>query len=123
MSNQYLRKKGFHVGGKASYGYKIKQFGKRRVKKKHKKEQQVIKFIKLCKDSPVKCLFLNQQMKKICKVKAPIECLDVSGKPLEKIHDLLTYREIANMLNAYGVKNRNKSWTKGSVARVYRNNL
>ena len=118
-SRSYLSGIGAHPGGFISYGYHLVD----KTVKKNMYEQNVIKFIMLCKSTNVKTVELNNIMKKISIIYTPIECLDVDGNVITEMSDALNNSEIAKLLNDYGILKRGYAWNTKMVANIIKTKL
>ena len=122
-NNKILKRKGWQFG-QPEYGKisKIDNDGIRKFKKNNY-EEDVIKFIVMARQGKVKCTELNKQLNKLNPDdKSPIEFIHLeTGNKIEKFDKLymLTYNEIAELLNSYNIKKRNKEWTTNMISKVY----
>lgn len=122
-NNMLLKSKGWKFG-RASYGYEsCKKKGIRKFKI-NKKEKAIIEFIVSARQG-VNCKQLNKILNKIIPDNLiPIEYYDTDE--ITKINNfskpnMLTFVEIADLLNDYNIKNRNRNWNGGMVSRIYKN--
>ena len=83
-------------------------------------ECEVVKFIKLAYDGNISSDDLSKQMFKISKDKTQIDFFqgDTQINVLKK--RALTYNEVADLLNDYGVLKRKKKWTSNSIRNLYK---
>ena len=81
-------------------------------------EQLVIDFIRKCRTRNTTIIELNQFLLNISDCGDPLEIVDEKEQVCEKIKDCLSYQNIADILNDYGVQNRGKEWTAVSVRHV-----
>ena len=122
-NNMLLKSKGWKFG-RASYGYdSCKKKGVRKFKI-NKKEKSTIEFIVSARKG-VTCKQLNKMLNKVIPDNSiPIEYYD--SDEITKIDNfskpnMLTFVEIADLLNDYNIKNRNRNWNGGMVSRIYKN--
>lgn len=111
----FLRKQqGFHIGGKPKYGYKVVEAdgGKKAVADQY--EQAVITFINMCRQVGTTLRAINQWMEQLTDDFEPIEL----GHNQRSIVEPLTYQNIADLLNDYGVLRRGSRWTGASVSEI-----
>lgn len=111
---------GYFTGGTPKYGFKVvSDFGGKRAVPKLD-EQDVIKFINLCRTVKTSVRTLNEWMRKISpSFDSPIE-LCFNNKTVKTIKEPLTYTDIAALLNSYGVDRRGSKWTRSSVSEIAR---
>lgn len=104
----YLINNGFFAGGVIPYGYDV--VDKKLVLNDY--EQMVIDFIKLCMKNKITCIDLNRKMLYISKDSKyePINCYDKNGDIIHIMTESLKPREIADLLNSYGVLKRGILW-------------
>jgi DNA invertase Pin-like site-specific DNA recombinase len=116
-SKKYLKDAGLYSGGTIPYGYTL-------VKRKlvpHTYEQNVINFIKICKNPIIKSKDLNDAMKKISSYEKYeyIDCYDTDGDVVSCITESLSNAEISNLLNSYKIEKRKKLWNASKISRIY----
>lgn len=129
-SKNYKRKRGEFLGGAPKYGLKCFNSNKLRKLQPNLFEKAVIKFILEMKIGKLTCDYANYLMKCICNPKflenyEPIYFYDEDGNVISKFtkKNVLTFQEIADLLNEYQVKNRkNKKWTRNYVNHIFNNN-
>lgn len=115
-----IRKANGHKFGKAPYGYKAVLKNGIRKFDKDQYERKVTDFIVQARTGKSASL-LNAKLKKIKERPAPIYFYDENGEIIEnftKPNTLKNY-EVADLLNEYEIKNRNKDWTESSVNTIY----
>lgn len=117
------RKRGEWPGGRTPYGHVVKK--KKKVKEEY--EQNVIDFIVAAKIGKVSSKELSELMFNICNCEQiPIRFFDKYDNEIThfKRLNMLTYREIADLLNEYNVPRRkfNKKWTSSYVMNIYQKN-
>jgi hypothetical protein len=86
-------------------------------------EQDVITFIHLCKNSSVKSLNLNNQMRTILNNlnrlndidKVNIKCYDDNDMVVSKQNKSMSNTDIIDILNTYNITNRDKQWKPNMV--------
>ena len=122
-NNRLLKSKGWKFG-RATYGYESYKSKGIRKFKINKKEKLVMEFIVGAKKG-VSCKQLNKLLNKIIpNNKEPIQYYDADDETeIENFSkpNMLTYVDIANLLNDYNIKNRITEWTPAMVARIYKN--
>jgi DNA invertase Pin-like site-specific DNA recombinase len=116
-SKKYLKDAGLYSGGTIPYGYTL-------VKRKlvpHTYEQNVINFIKICKNPIIKSKDLNDAMKIIYSYEKYeyIDCYDTDGDVVSYITEPLSNAEISNLLNSYKIEKRKKLWNASKISRLY----
>ena len=114
----FLRKQqGFHTGGKPKYGYKVVEAdgGKKAVPEQ--REQAVITFINMCREIGTSLRALNQWMETLADDPNGYEPLEL-GDNQRTIREPLSYQNIADLLNDYGITKRGSRWTAASVADI-----
>ena len=114
----FLRKQqGFHTGGKPKYGYKVVEAdgGKKAVPEQY--EQAVITFINMCREIGTSLRALNQWMETLVDDGNEYEPIEL-GDNQRTIREPLTYSNIADLLNDYGITKRGSRWTAASVADI-----
>jgi len=126
-SVNYRKANGIHIG-KAKYGYTV--FNKKLVKSHE--EQKVIKFIlRICKKN-IEIFKISEQLKcLLTSISREYDYAPVSIFIEDKHHEYgvlddhktvkVTYQTISEILNDYGIYNREKKWTSVMVGRVYKN--
>ena len=122
-NNMLLKSKGW-VFGQAPYGYEAyKKRGVRKLKI-NKREKAITQFIVNAKGG-VSCKTLNKDLNRIIPNNTiPIEYYDADettkidnfSKP-----NMLTFVEIADLLNDYNIKNRDRDWNSTMISRIYKN--
>lgn len=120
LSISIRKEKGWEFGN-AEFGNTINFKNGVRKKTKDSYENNIIKFIVTARET-VNCNTLNKQLLKINpKNTTPIKFYDVDGNEISRFDKpyTLTYQEIADLLNDYGVKKRNKEWSSNMVQYVY----
>ena len=120
LSISIRKEKGWEFGN-AEFGNKINFKNGVRKKTKDSYENNIIKFVVIARET-VNCNTLNKQLLKINpKNITPIKFYDVDGNEISRFDKpyTLTYQEIADLLNDYGVKKRNKEWSSNMVQYVY----
>lgn len=124
-NNIILRNKGW-VFGQAKYGSETYLYNGIRTKRCNKYERNIIDFIMSARVGSCSVSSLNKLLKKILPTnKVPIEFFDNKNQCLiEKFDKLftLTFAEIADLLNSYGILCRNNKWSASSVNRIYNEN-
>lgn len=122
-TNKVLRSKGWKFGN-AKYGHHITFKNGIRSTKSNKCEQNVIKFIETAKTT-TSCKELNKFLNIILpNNKYPLEFYDKDDSKIDHFSkpNTLTFQEIANILNEYGIKPRKNIWTKNKISNIYRSN-
>ena len=115
-----VRKAQGHKFGKAPFGYKaVLKKGIRKFEK-DQLERKVTDFIVQARTGTSSSL-LNSKLKKIVASPAPIYFYDEEGNVIENFAKPNTLKnfEVADLLNDYHIKNRNKDWTPSSVSSIY----
>ncbi len=124
-NNIILRNKGW-VFGQAKYGAENYLNNGIRKMRCNNYERSIINFIISARVGECSVSHLNKLLKKILpNNKEPIEFFDNKNQCLiEKFDKLftLTFSEIADLLNSYGLSCRSNRWTASSVGRVYNEN-
>lgn len=107
-AKSFLVDNGMFTGGSIPYGYDI--IDRKLVKNLY--EQKIIKFIKTCRDKKILCYDLNTQMKELTtdKIYIPINCYNRKGRNIKNITEPISFRDIADLLNSYGVLKRKNIW-------------
>ncbi len=112
------KRRGFFTGGIPKYGYKVidADGGRRAVPDKY--EQAVIKFIDLCRTVGTSSRRLNEWLRQLSpNFDAPIE-LRYDDTKVNTLRDIMSYREIADLLNEYEVPKRKSVWTTSSISSI-----
>jgi len=122
-TNNLLKSKGWKFG-RESFGYKsCRQKGIRKFQI-NKEEQMIMDFI-IGSRKGVSCRKINKLLNKIIPTnKIPIKYYDSDDiTPIESFSkpNMLTFTEIADLLNDYNIKNRSREWNYGMVSRIYKN--
>tara|TARA_B100002019_G_C21177751_1_gene552038 strand:+ start:114 stop:935 length:822 start_codon:yes stop_codon:yes gene_type:complete len=106
--------------GKMPYGYKSSLFKGVRKMEKNNDEKKVIDFIVQARTG-TSAKLLNSKLKKIVSNPAPIYFYDEEGKVIDNFSKPNTLRndEVADLLNDYHIKKRNREWTASSVKNVF----
>ena len=120
LSISIRKEKGWDFGN-AEFGNSINFKNGIRKKTKNSYENNIIKFIVTARETVI-CNTLNKQLLKINpKNTTPIKFYDVDGNEISRFDKpyTLTYQEIADLLNDYGIKKRNKEWSSNMVQYVY----
>ena len=115
-----VRKAQGHKFGKAPFGYKaVLKKGIRKFEK-DQLERKVTDFIVQARTGTSSSL-LNSKLKKIVASPAPIYFYDEEGNVIENFAKPNTLKnfEVADLLNDYHIKNRNKDWTPSSVSSIF----
>lgn len=126
-NNKVLKAKGWKFG-KVPFGKSVTTKNGIRSFKISKNEEDIIRFIRCARLNPT-TKSLNQKLEKIADIedvrKNPIVFIDNEKNCLIDefaSNYTLTFREIADLLNSYNVKNRNIQWSASSVSRIYKLN-
>lgn len=122
-TNNLLKSKGWKFG-RESFGYKsCRQKGIRKFQI-NKEEQMIMDFI-IGSRKGVNCKQINTLLNKIIpNNKIPIKYYDSDDiTEIESFSkpNMLTFTEIADILNDYNIKNRSREWNSGMVSRIYKN--
>jgi DNA invertase Pin-like site-specific DNA recombinase len=118
-SRLFLINTGKYPGGFIPYGYKV--INKQLLDESY--EQNVISFIKLCKNNVVKSIELNNAMQKISNCNTPINCYDEKDNIVLEINNPLTHSEIVNLLNDYDVLKRGLKWNNIMIKSIIKNKI
>lgn len=111
-TNELKRKKGYFVGGAAPYGWKKIVKGDGKVLASSEYELKVQKFISYCLKKGIHVTTLNKLMRAISEnFDIPISCYDKNNILIHQMSEILTFQEIADLLNDYGVTKRGKQWS------------
>ncbi len=118
--NNILANKGWQFGV-AEYGKRSEMNNGIRRFVNDTYEKSIIDFICQARNG-VSCRLLNSKMKKIKPKAVPIHFYDTDG--ITKINyfdksQMLTFQEIADLLNDYDIKKRGRDWSASSVNNVY----
>lgn len=107
-ARNFLISNGMFAGGSVPYGYKV--LDKKLVKEIY--EQRVIDFINMCRENEIYCNKLNKKMISIAKISpyVPINCYDKNNKSVPVITEPITFQDIADLLNSYGILKRGGLW-------------
>ena len=115
------KKNGFFTGGKPKYGYDTVSFPEGKKLGLNENEQEVIKFINMCKTVGTSVNSLNKQMKKITRdFDKPISITYYGFGDIQNLREPLTNNNIAELLNGYSVLRREGNWTGNSVGAITR---
>jgi len=114
------KKNGYFVGGKPKYGFRIVSYPEGRKTVFDEYEQEVIKFINMCKTVGTNILDLNNQMQKISKEFDEPILIFYNGEPTIYLKEPLSHTNIADLLNGYGILRREGEWTASSVGEISR---
>jgi len=120
-----IKKKGGYIGG-LKYGYQRCRLNNIPIKVKSSSEKKIIELIKNLRLGTSSSKNISKQIKQItANNKIPdIKFYDIEDNEIE-IFDkplTLTYTEIADILNDYNIKKRNKKFTKYSVSNIFKQN-
>ena len=117
------KRRGFFTGGIPKYGFKVVDaveggdvIGRKSVPYKY--EQAVIKFINMCKEPGTSVRTLNEWMRQLSPdFNAPIEFW-YEDRKTNTLRDVLSYTDIANLLNEYGVTKRGNKWSGSMISSI-----
>jgi len=114
------KRRGYFTGSIAKYGYKTVSYleGKKLINEDY--EQEVIKFINMCKTVGTKILDLNKQMRIISPDYDEPILFFYNDIAVLELKDPLTNVNIASLLNSYNVTKRGNNWNSSSVSSISR---
>lgn len=81
-----------------------------------KKEGDIVRFISKCRVPRTRVATLNSLLRSIAEAPGSMEVVDQKEQPKDAISDALSYTNIADLLNEFGVLKRGRPWT-GSMVR------
>lgn len=112
------KRRGYFTGGVPKYGYKVidVEGGRKAVPEEY--EQAVIKFINMCREVGTSVKVLNEWVKQLSSANSDTINLEFSGKTVNRIHEPLSYNEIANLLNDFDIRRRGTNWSTSSVSKI-----
>ena len=118
--NNILLEKGWKFGA-AEFGKRATNVGGVRTFLYNNEEKKIIDFIIEAREG-LSAVKLNNKLRKIDKNFAPINFYDSDGITKISYFDkskTLSFSEIADLLNDYGIKKRGKDWTSSMVSSIY----
>jgi DNA invertase Pin-like site-specific DNA recombinase len=122
--NKIKRKQGWDFGGKARYGFKFTFKNGIRKLIKNNKEQLVIKFIQYASTQNFSLRKLNKLLLQLQPNAIKITVYDTNGNAITNTDkfDKQSNRDIASLLNSYGISNRDQYWTTSQIRRIIKQN-
>ena len=117
--SRMMRDMGYQLGN-PKYGFK--KSNKRARFEHNKKEQSIINLVNTLHKSTSSTV-VNKALKQVNVSFDPIEFLDSDGTTVINDFDktnTLNYQSIADLLNDYGIKKRQREWTSNSVSSLIR---
>lgn len=124
-SKQFNIEKGLYTGGRIKYGYQTRKYqrGNKIYQKyvKNKYEQNVIKFIILCRTKNTSANQINKILKYLYKGNDYEDLtLYYGDKETEKLQSSLSFTNIAEILNDYGILRRGRKWNVCNVSLLFK---
>lgn len=123
--NKVKRKQGWAFGSIAKFGYQFKMInGFRKLVPNHY-EQQIIKFIMCAAQNKFKLTKLNSILRELlpCNKKAIKVYNERGDVVIEQYYDGQSNKDIAALLNSYGIRNRyGRVWSSSEILRIIRQN-
>lgn len=118
-----IKKKGGHIGP-ARYGFKKKKLKNIPITIPDKYETEIISLIKNLRLGEKKSSELSKQITKITNINVPLKFYDKNDNEIIKFSKpfTLTYSEIANILDDYNIKIRNKKPNKINISNIFLSN-
>jgi DNA invertase Pin-like site-specific DNA recombinase len=120
---QYLNEQGKYSGGYIPYGYSVIKSNDdiNNTLVEDVKEKNIIAFVTLCRTNNISRKQLNKLMRVISPQNPYIEinCYDKDQETvIENITTALMYKEIASLLNDYGIHKRGRRWSSPMIKSI-----